>query len=171
MLAEAIAILAGILAAAPSAESAGEFAPDWRGRVAVVAVGDCSDASLQETARALRLEVALLLPDRTIGEDETATPAGGLPHRSLTEVRRALEAGKADFFKLGSTAEQTLLSVLPDIDTLPPGPERWRAYWEVRAWLARFAQENNKQSRASALLAQILRLDETFRLGSGDFPP
>lgn len=136
------------------------------GKVAVLGFGDCSDPATAAATRALRAHVP-----GALSEEATAAPAGGLPGLSIEEIRRGLEAGKTAFLNLSPEAEPTLRDLLPQIDRLPLGAERWELFWETRAWLARVLQHANQKPKATELYLQILRVNEEFQLNRVEFPP
>ncbi|HCF59698.1 MAG TPA: hypothetical protein DFS52_17100 [Myxococcales bacterium] len=140
--------------------------------LAVVAFGRCEQAPLGEATRALRREVTPVANARVLSEAETAEPGGGLPRVSVEEVRRAIEAGRTDFLNLNiAHAEKTLWAVLPEIDRLPIGPERWNAYWSTRVHLARVLEYLGRKPKATELFLEILKVQEDFSLNRIEFPP
>jgi hypothetical protein len=84
--------------------------------------------------------------------------------RSLEEVRRTLESGKAAFLNLDPKGGgRRCGTCCHEIDRLPLGPARWELFWETRAWLARVLQHGAEGQGDRAVL-QILRVDEDFQL-------
>lgn len=155
--------LAGALLASLVTASAGAQTDSF---LAVVGFGDCRDPALAGAVRGLRRE----LGPRALDEATTAAPGGpvGAP---IEEIRRRLEAAKLGFLDLDAGAVQALRDLLPEIDRLPLGPERWSLFWEARAWLARALQAASQRTAALEVLLQILRVDEAFQLDRVSFPP
>ncbi len=146
--------------------------PAGESRIAVVAFGECTDAGLIEAAHNIQVDFSSRADPRFLSEEATAAPAGGLVTPSLEELRRVLETGRNEFLNMEQQrAEKTLRSLLPAIDLLPLGPQRWELYWEVRAWLARIALHSGAAARSTEFLLPILRVQEDFQLNRVDFPP
>ncbi|MBI5543112.1 MAG: PEGA domain-containing protein [Deltaproteobacteria bacterium] len=165
-------LLLSVLVAASGASAAQAAPPPSSGKLAVVAFGECSDPGLTLATRSVRHALTRSLGAKTLSEEATAAPAGGLPGPSLDELRRILEVGKTHFLNLShEEAESTLRASLPDIDRLPLGPQRWEAFWETRAWLARVLQHAGKRGKATELFLQVLRVNEEFALDRVEFPP
>jgi hypothetical protein len=140
--------------------------------LAVLAFGPCDEALLPDAARSLRREVDARAPGTVLSEERLAAPGGGLSRLSLEEVRRAIESGKSDFLNLNvEKAEETLRNVLPDIDRLPLGPQRWEAFASARANLARLLLYKGQRAQATSVFMDVLRVQEDFTLSRTEFPP
>ena len=125
MLSLTLAVL--VAAAGAQASQAPSPQPDPEpetGSMAVMAFGHCDDPRLGQATRDLREELIRLKPLAVSSEEATARPGGGLRHSTLEEIRRTIDAGRAEFVNLNyRKAEAMLSAVLPEIDHLPPGAE------------------------------------------------
>ncbi len=151
------------------AESEG---PAPLGRMAVLGIGRCEDPRLGQAVRSLRAELRLQRGADVLSEEETASPAGGLLRLTLEDCHRAIDAARSRFFGLDyGTAEAMLRKVLPEIDRLPPGPDRWDAWAQAHVELAQVLAFNLKRGLAGDLLLEVLRLQEDFELDRHRYPP
>jgi hypothetical protein len=146
--------------------------PASPGKVAVIGIGACDDARLGRAVRELRAEMRLQLGAAVLSEDETALPAGGLQTATLEEIHGRIIEGRSRFFGLDyGTAEATLRKIMPDIDRLPPGPERWSAASLARIELAHLSMFNQKKPLATEALFEVVRLQEDLALDRHLYPP
>jgi hypothetical protein len=158
--------------AQPTATPGSAPGPASIGKVAVIGIGACDDARLGRAVRELRAEMRLQLGAAVLSEDETALPAGGLQTATLEEIHGRIIEGRSRFFGLDyGTAEATLRKVMPDIDRLPPGPERWSAASLARIELAHLSMFNQKKSLAAEALFEVVRLQEDLTLDRHLYPP
>jgi hypothetical protein len=158
--------------AQPTASPGSTLGPASIGKVAVIGIGACDDARLGRAVRELRAEMRLQLGAAVLSEDETALPAGGLQTATLEEIHGRIIEGRSQFFGLDyGTAEATLRKVMPDIDRLPPGPERWSAASLARIELAHLSMFNQKKSLATEALFEVVRLQEDLTLDRHLYPP
>lgn len=165
-------LLCSTQAAAASGGARSTPTPTEPERLAVIGVGVCDEPKLAEASRAMRTALETHLGSKVLSEEATAEPAGGLERTSLEEVRRAIESGKSEFLNLNiARAEKTLKGVLPEVDRLPLGPQRWEAYWGARAHLARLYQYSDQKQKATELFLDVLRVQESFQLSRIEFPP
>jgi len=141
-------------------------------RLAVVGLGRC-EAPLAENVRGLRAALALQVGDRILSEQATAQVGGGTGRLSNDEVRERIEAGKASFLNLNlKDSERILGEVIPQVEFLPLGPERWEAFWLSRVELARLLRYGDpRSSRAVELFLEILRVQEDFQISRIEYPP
>jgi len=167
--------LAGIVATAAAQASdprSTQAAPLAQGNMAVVAFGRCEDARLSQAARDLRGQLRQQRGTTVLSEDDTARPAGGLVHSSLDEIRKAIQAGREQFFSLDyETAQATIRRILPAIDRLPPGFDRWEVAERARIELAHFAFFDDKRAQTEEIFSELLRLDESLKLDRHLYPP
>jgi hypothetical protein len=155
-----------------SASANGGALPAETDRLAVIGFGSCDEPSLAEATRAMRAALEVHLGAKVLLEEATAEPAEGLERSSLEEVSRAIEAGKTEFLNLNmAKAEKTLRSVLPEIDKLPLGSQRWEAFCSARAYLARVYQFTEQRAKATELFLDIVKVQEEFQLSRIEFPP
>jgi hypothetical protein len=158
--------------AQPTATPGSAPGPASIGKVAVIGIGACDDARLGRAVRELRAEMRLQLGAAVLSEDETALPAGGLQTATLEEIHGRIIEGRSRFFGLDyGTAEATLRKVMPDIDRLPPGPERWSAASLARIELAHLSMFNQKKPLATEALFEVVRLQEDLTLDRHLYPP
>lgn len=171
MLLPILAVLAAVAAQAGETPAVEGSAPVL-GKMAVFAIGRCEDARLGQAVRAIRSELRLQQGAAMLSEDDTARPAGGLHTMSLEEVHKTINEGRTQFFGLDyGTAEATLLKVLPDIDRLTPGPERWAAAVLARIEVAHVSMFNQKPALADEMLFDVVRLQEDLKLDRHLYPP
>jgi hypothetical protein len=166
----ALALFTASALAGPIAPEPGT--PAGLGRLAVVAIGRCEEPRLGQAARALRAELRLQQGADVLSEEETASPAGGLPRATLEESNKTIDAARSQFFSLDyGMAEATLRRVMLEIDRLPPGSERWEAAARARIELAHVSVFNLKRDLSARMLYDVLRLDEDFELDRHRYPP
>jgi hypothetical protein len=166
----ALALLTASALAGPIAPEPG--APKGLGRIAVVAIGRCEEPRLGQAARALRAELRLQQGADVLSEEETASPAGGLPRATLEESNKTIDAARNQFFSLDyGTAEATLRKIMLEIDRLPPGSERWEAAARARIELAHVSVFNLKRDLSARMLYDVLRLQEDLELDRHRYPP
>src|SRR3990172_1699928 len=141
-------------------------------RMAVVAFGRCGDLRLGQAARELRGELRQQQGPAVLSEDDTAVPGGGLPRSTLEEIRRAIASGRTDFENQNyGKAIATFRSVLPEIDRLPPGADRWGVAALARVEFAHVAFFNEWRGQASETFFEILRIQEDLKLEPLNYPP
>jgi hypothetical protein len=141
-------------------------------KMAVVAFGRCGDLRLGEAGRGLREELRRQQGPMVLSEDDTAVPGGGRPRLTLEEIRRAIASGRTDFANQNyGKAIATFRSVLPEIDRLPPGAERWAVAALARVELAHVAFFNEWRGRTAEIFFDILRIQEDLKLEPLNYPP
>lgn len=141
--------------------------------VAVVAFGQCTEPGLAEAVRALRRELTALEP-RTLGEEATVRPAGGLKAPSYEEVRRSIEAAEEDFFAQPprlERAQATLRSALQEAGRFSPGAQRWQAFTTATAQLARVLLKAGERARAREAFLAAVAVDPGLTLNKNEYPP
>jgi hypothetical protein len=125
-----------------------------------VAFGHCDDARLGQAARELREELARQLEALVLSEDATARPARGLAllRPSPEKVRQAIRSAVREFANLQyAKAESMLRALLPEIDRLPPGAERWNLASSVRSQLAQVVYFAARKDEAATIILGLLR--------------
>jgi hypothetical protein len=142
------------------------------GSMAVMAFGHCDDPRLGQATRDLREELIRLKPLAVSSEEATARPGGGLRHSTLEEIRRTIDAGRAEFVNLNYRKAAAMLSaVLPEIDHLPPGADRWAVASRARVELAHVYFFDEKGADAVLAFFDVLRIQEDLKLDPLKFPP
>jgi len=167
------ALILVLLAAAPGTQASRVelTPPSASASMAVVAFGHCDDLRLGQGARELREELSRQRRGGVLSEDASASPAGGLARSTLDEIRRAIDAVRTELANLGCPrAEARLRAVLPEIERLPPGPDRWGAASQARLELARVYLCGGKRAEAAATLFEILRLQGDLEVDPHRFP-
>jgi hypothetical protein len=148
----------------------GSSAPE--SKMAVVAFGRCGDLRLGQAGRGLREELRRQQGPMVMSEDDTAVPGGGRPRLTLEEIRRAIASGRTDFANQNyGKAIATFRDVLPEIDRLPPGAERWAVAALARVELAHVAFFNEWRGRTAEIFFEILRIQEDLKLEPLNYPP
>jgi hypothetical protein len=141
-------------------------------KMAVVAFGRCGDLRLGQAARGLRAELHQQQGPAVLSEDDTAVPGGGLPRSTLEEIRRAIDSGRTDFANQNyGKAIATLRGVLPEIDRLPPGADRWAVAALARVELAHVAFFNEWRAQTAETFFEVLRIEEDLKLEPLNYPP
>jgi hypothetical protein len=140
-------------------------------RTAVIGVDGCETATARTRVALVRGELAARLGPALLSEADTAARIGGLPGRSLPELRRALESARMAFYS-GRTgrAVQELERLEDEAMRLPPSDDRWsvvRDSMAVRA-LATMKSEPAATDRA---LRRLLAVDPRFEPDATEFPP
>jgi hypothetical protein len=120
----------------------------------------------------LRDELIRLKPLAVSSEEATARLGGGLGHSTFEEIRRTIDAGRAEFVNLNyRKAEAMLSAVLPEIDHLPPGADWWAVASRARVELAHVYFFDEKGADAVLAFFDVLRIQEALKLDPLKFPP
>ncbi len=140
-------------------------------RTAVIAITRCEAAASAISARAFRALLQPKLGAALQTEAETARPLGGLSERTLDEISRAVAAARREFYDHKVDAAVTQLKALAvDVTRIAPSQERWKVERELLTLLAQ-AQLPSDPSAAEAVLASVLRVDPSYHLVTGLYPP
>ena len=161
LLAAALAILGGLAEAAAAAP-----------RTAVIGMGDCRDAELVDSARALSRNLAQQRGMSVTGEAELLERVGRKPSKTVEELQRQVDTAQEQFYQGRYTrAIKQLDGALQEIARLPPGTKRWQL--EVSSRLLEGLIRTRLQGDASVVepFSRVLRLDPNYKLDPDYFGP
>lgn len=140
-------------------------------RTAVVGVDGCEAPLARSRVTQLREQLPPRMRTGLLSEADTAARLGGLPGRTLPELRHALD-GARDAFYGGRTqrAVQELDRVQDEAVRLFPSDDRWALLRDAMATRALVTMKS-EPSATDRTLRRLLTLDSGFEPDPADYPP
>ncbi|HZA50667.1 MAG TPA: PEGA domain-containing protein [Myxococcaceae bacterium] len=141
-------------------------------RTAVIGMGDCRDAELIDSARALSRNLAQERGMSVVSETELLDRIGRKPSKTLEELRSQLDIAQEQFYQARyARAIKQLEGALQEIARLPPGSKRWQL--EASSRLLEGLIRTRLQGDASVVepFTRVLRLDPNYKLDPDYFGP
>jgi len=140
-------------------------------RTAVIGVDGCEAPLARGRVTQVRDQLAPRMKGALLSEADTAARLGGLPGRTLPELRRALDGAREAFYA-GRTqrATQELDRVQEEGMRLFPSDERWALLRDAMATRALVTMKSDPVA-TERTLRRLLSLDAGFEPDPADYPP
>ncbi|HZJ54412.1 MAG TPA: hypothetical protein VFD38_09775 [Myxococcaceae bacterium] len=140
-------------------------------RTAILGVDGCEAPLARSRVAQVRDQLAPRLRGGLISEADTAARLGGLPGRTLPELRRALDGAREAFYG-GRTqrAVQELDRVQEEALRLLPSDERWVLLRDAMATRALVTMKSDP-SATDRTLRRLVAVDAGFEPDPAEYPP
>jgi hypothetical protein len=141
-------------------------------RTAWVAVGDCRDPDLLRQAHAFEPKLEERLGPQLLSEAQFQARVGPPPTHSLEEVRRQVSTAENLFYNDRVTDALALLEqTLGELERLPPGPERWKAFSDAQLIRGMALHASRRREASDDAFRAVLRIDPRHVMSADGFSP
>lgn len=140
-------------------------------RTAIVGVDGCEAPLARSRVAQVREQLAPKMKGALLSEADTAARLGGLPGRTLPELRKALDGAREAFYGgRAQKAAQELDRVQEEALRLFPSDDRWAVLREAMATRALVTMKSDPAA-TDRTLRRLLSIDSGWEPDPNDYPP
>jgi hypothetical protein len=141
-------------------------------RVMAVASGSCDDADLRSASRFFADSLSDRLRGQVLDGEAASRQLKPRAVRSRDEIQRQLASAQTQFYNLQFyRANQQVEEALREIDTLPPGKDRWSLFTGAAMLRGMIKLGAKQAAQADETFRRILVLDPNYQLDPDYYSP